>query len=266
MTRFPRIFVMSSAAVMLFLYLPVFVLMALSFNDSQMGITWKGFSLRWYQKLLGDPSILEATLNSLVIASASTAVSLFLGVGTAIGLERWHGRDSGLVTMGLIMPLVIPEILLGVALVMMFVMLQVPLGFLTIIIGHTVFNLPLTIVVIRARLRKLDPLWQEAARDLGATPWEVVRHVTLPLLKPAIIGAALLNFTVSLDDFVVTFFVSGPGSTTLPLKVFSLIKTGITPEINALSALLVAVSMICVGLSWVYQQRSGWVDHTGSSG
>ena len=258
MTRFPRIFVMSSMGVMIFLYLPVFVLMALSFNDSHIGIAWKGFSFRWYQKLLGDPSILEATLNSLVIASASTAISLVLGAGTALGLERWQGRDLGLLTMGLIMPLVIPEILLGVALVMVFVLMQVPLGFTTIIIGNTVFNLPLTIVIIRARLRKLDPLWEDAARDLGATPWEVVRYVTLPLLKPAIIGAALLNFTVSLDDFVVTFFVAGPGSTTLPLKVFSMIKTGITPEINALSAFLVVLSMMCVGLSWVYQQRSGW--------
>lgn len=258
MTRLPGIFLVSSVAVLLFLYFPVLVLMTLSFNDSPMGVAWQGFSLRWYEKLLGDPSILEATMNSLIIASVSTGISLMLGIGTAIGLERRRGGYLSWVTMGLVMPLVVPEILLGVALLMVFVLLKVPLGFTTIIIGHTVFNLPLTIVIIRARLRKLDPLWEDAARDLGATQWKVMRHVTLPLLRPAIIGAALLSFTVSLDDFVVTFFVAGPGSTTLPLKVFSMIKTGITPEINALSALLVAVSMICVAASWVYQQRSGW--------
>ncbi|MCA9455660.1 MAG: ABC transporter permease subunit, partial [Nitrospira sp.] len=117
-------------------------------------------------------------------------------------------------------------------------------------------NLPLTIVIVRARLRKLDPAWEDAARDLGATSWDVLTRITLPLLRPAIWGAGLLGFTVSLDDFVVTFFVAGPGSTTLPLKVFSMIKTGMTPEINALSAVMVVISMLCVGLSWFVQQRS----------
>jgi spermidine/putrescine transport system permease protein len=156
----------------------------------------------------------------------------------------------------LLLPLVIPEIFLGVALLMVFVLCQVHLGFGTIIIGHMVFILPLTIVIVRARLRKLDPVWEDAARDLGATSWDVLTRITLPLLRPAIWGAGLLGFTVSLDDFVVTFFVAGPGSTTLPLKVFSMIRTGMTPEVNALSAVMVVVSMLCVGLSWFLQERS----------
>jgi spermidine/putrescine transport system permease protein len=134
----------------------------------------------------------------------------------------------------IILPLVIPEILMGVSVLMVFVLLQIPLGFGSVIIGHMVFNLPLTVVILRARLRKLDPDWEDAARDLGATSWNVLTRITLPMLRPAIMGAALLSFTVSLDDFVVTFFVAGPGSTTLPLKVFSMIKTGMTPEVNAL--------------------------------
>lgn len=257
MTRVPKIFWLSSLGVFIFLYLPVVVLIVLSFNDSQMGVAWKGFSLRWYDKLSHNPAFIDAMVNSLIIASVTTGVSVVLGVGTAIGLERLHERARAFIDMGLVLPLVIPEILLGVALLMMFVLIQMPLGFLTIILGHGVFSLPLTILIIRARLRKLDPTWEDAARDLGASSWRVLTCVTLPLLKPAIVGAALLTFTVSLDDFVVTFFVAGPGSTTLPLKVFSMIKTGMTPEINALSALLVLVSILGVGCSWVYQQRAG---------
>lgn len=256
MKRIPISFLLNSLMVMLFLYLPVLILIVLSFNASTMGVAWKGFTFQWYEKLITDPSIFDATLNSVVIAGVSTGLSLILGVGAAIGLEQSRGVHMPWVNMGMVLPLVIPEILLGVALLMVFVLCRVPLGFGTIIIGHMVFNLPLTVVIVRARLRKLDPAWEDAARDLGATSWDVLTRITLPLLRPAIWGAALLGFTVSLDDFVVTFFVAGPGSTTLPLKVFSMIKTGITPEINALSALMVVISMICVGLSWFFQQRS----------
>lgn len=256
MKRIPTSFLLNSLMVMLFLYLPVVILIGLSFNASTMGVAWKGFTFQWYQKLVMDPSILDATLNSVIIAGVSTGLSLMLGVGTAIGLEKSQGVQMPLVNMVMVLPLVIPEILLGVALLMVFVLGRIPLGFGTIILGHMVFNLPLTVVIVRARLRKLDPAWEDAARDLGATSWNVLTRITLPLLRPAIWSAALLGFTVSLDDFVVTFFVAGPGSTTLPLKVFSMIKTGITPEINALSAVMVVVSMICVGLSWLFQQRS----------
>jgi ABC-type spermidine/putrescine transport system permease subunit II len=256
MKRMPTSFIVMSVLVMLFLYLPVVILIGLSFNASTMGVAWKGFTFQWYEKLAMDQAILEATVNSVVIALVSTGLALILGVGTAIGLETRQETQRSWVNMILVLPLVIPEILLGVALLMVFVLCQVHLGFGTIIIGHMVFNLPLTIVIVRARLRKLDPAWEDAARDLGATSWDVLTRITLPLLRPAIWGAGLLGFTVSLDDFVVTFFVAGPGSTTLPLKVFSMIRTGMTPEINALSAVMVVVSMLCVGLSWFLQQRS----------
>lgn len=256
MNRVPRPVFFAGLMAMGFLYLPVMVLIGLSFNASTMGVAWKGFSLQWYAKLLADPAIIEATVTSLIIAFISTGLSLLLGIGTAIGLEKYQGRYTSWMTAIIVLPLVIPEILLGVALLMMFVLCQIPLGFGSIIIGHMVFNLPLTVVILRARLRKLDPAWEEAARDLGATPWNVLTRITLPMLRPAIWGAALLSFTVSLDDFVVTFFVAGPGATTLPLKVFSMIKTGITPEVNALSAILVVVSMAFVGLSWIVQQRA----------
>lgn len=256
MNRLPRSIIIASVMTMIFLYLPVMMLVGLSFNASTMGIAWDGFSIQWYEKLLADRSILEATVNSLLIASISTIFSLLLGVGAAIGLEKRRSRSTSWMNALIILPLVIPEILMGVSLLMVFVLFQIPLGFGSIIIGHMVFNVPLTVVILRARLRKLDPTWEDAARDLGATSWDVLTRITLPILRPAIVGAALLSFTVSLDDFVVTFFVAGPGSTTLPLKVFSMIKTGITPEVNALSAIMVVVSMVCVGLSWLFQQQA----------
>ncbi len=248
--------VVAGILTILFLYVPIIILVGLSFNASTMGVTWKGFSLHWYQKLFADASIIEATVNSLVIAGISTTGSLLLGLGAAIGLEKWRGRHVAWLNTLIVLPLVIPEILLGVALLMAFVLWGVPLGFGSIIIGHMVFNLPLVVVILRARLRKLDSAWEDAARDLGASSWQVLWHITLPMLRPAIIGAALLSLTVSLDDFVVTFFVAGPGATTLPLKVFSMIKTGMTPEVNALSAVMVVVSMLCVGLSWFFQQQA----------
>ena len=256
MRALPKFLTISGLMTMGFLYVPVIVLIGFSFNASTVGLAWGGFSLQWYEKLLADPSIVDAMVNSLIIAVVSTVCSLVLGLGASIGLEQWRNWDSSWVSTLILLPLVIPEILMGVALLMIFVMVEAPLGFGSIIIGHMVFNLPLTVVILRARLRKFDPVWEEAARDLGATSWDVLTNLTLPMLRPAIVGAALLSFTVSLDDFVVTFFVAGPGSTTLPLKVFSMIKTGITPEVNALSAIMVMVSMACVGLSWLVQQHA----------
>ena len=256
MRRLPKSIIGAGLLSLVFLYGPVIILIALSFNASPMGVTWQGFSLHWYEKLLADPSIVDATINSLIIAVLSTVLSLLLGLGAAIGLENQRGRHSPWLNSLILVPLVIPEILMGVALLLVFVLLQIPLGFGSIIIGHMIFNVPLTVVILRARLRKFDPAWEDAARDLGADSWNVFTRITLPMLRPAIIGAALLSFTVSLDDFVVTFFVAGPGATTLPLKVFSMIKTGITPEVNAISAIMVVVSMIFVGLSWLFQQRA----------
>ncbi|HEX9743314.1 MAG TPA: ABC transporter permease [Nitrospiraceae bacterium] len=241
---------------MAFLYLPIAVLVVYSFNAANLAATWQGFSLEWYRLLARDYALAVALQNSLLIAVASTVIAMPLGVGAAIGLERLTGRRLAWLDAALLVPLVMPEVLMGVALLLLFVLVKLPLGLLTVTIGHTAFNLPLVMVVVRARLRKLDPQLEEAARDLGATPWQALRRVTLPLLRPAIVGAALLAFTVSLDDFVVTFFTAGPGATTLPLKVYSMIKTGISPEINALSAILVLVSMGLVALSLLVQRRA----------
>lgn len=247
---------MASLGNLLFLYLPIVVLIVYSFNAANLAASWQGFSLHWYRLLARDYALAAALQNSLLIATVSTGIATLLGVGAAIGLERVLWRRRAWLDAALLVPLVMPEVLMGVALLLFFVMVKVPLGLLSVTIAHAAFNVPLVMVVVRARLRKLDPHLEEAARDLGATPWQALRRVTLPLLRPAIAGAALLAFTVSLDDFVVTFFTAGPGATTLPLKVYSMIKTGISPEINALSALLVLVSMGLVALSLLVQRRT----------
>ena len=244
-----------SVGTLVFLYGPIVVILIFSFNASKVSAVWEGGTLHWYRQLAGDYSLWLATSNSLLIAVASTLVALGVGIGAAVFLERGRMWGQPLIEGILLLPLVIPEVMLGVALLLLFVMLEWPLGLATVTIGHCVFNLPLVIMVLRARLRKIDPVWEEAARDLGASPWQTFVYVTLPLLRPAILGAGLMAFTLSLDDFVVTFFTTGPGSTTLPLKVFSMMRTGVTPAINALSAILVTVSMVMIGVSLAFQRK-----------
>ena len=244
-----------SLLVMLFLYGPILVLILYSFNAAHLSMAWRGTTLKWYAALIHDEALLAATANSLVIAVVSTIGATGLGGLFAFGMEGMSRSRQQLLEGSLVLPLVIPEVMMGVALMLFFVMIKLPLGLTTVILGHIVFNLPLVTIMIWTRLRKLDPALPEAAADLGADAWHTFRYVTFPLLRPAIWGAILVAFTVSLDDFLVTFFTAGPGATTLPLKVYSMIKSGVTPEINALSALLVLVSMGCVALSLQLQRR-----------
>jgi spermidine/putrescine transport system permease protein len=244
-----------SLANLLFLYVPIAVLIVFSFNASQVTARWDGLTFNWYRVMVKDASLFLAVENSLLVAVVSTLIATVLGVSAAVSLERFPFRGPRVVDGALLLPLVIPEVMMGVALLLFFVMIDLPLSLVTITIGHTAFNVPLVMVIVRARLRKLDPGLEEAARDLGATPWLAFRRVTLPLLMPAILGAILMAFTVSLDDFIVTFFTAGPGATTLPLKVYSMIKTGVSPVINALSTIIVLMSMALIGLSLILQRR-----------
>lgn len=246
---------LAAAANILFLYLPIAVLVLFSFNTSKLSSTWQGFTLEWYRMLLGNEALLAAAFNSLLVAAVSTVLALALGVTGALGVERLSARYQDAFEGAMLLPLIIPEIMMGVALMLLFVMMRMPLSLVTVMIGHAVFNLPLVMVIVRARLRKLDPSLIEAARDLGAGTWQVFWRVTEPLIRPAVIGAALMALTVSLDDFIVTFFLAGPGATTLPLKVYSMIKTGLSPEINALSTVIVLGSMVLIVLSLLSQRR-----------
>ena len=239
---------------LLFLYGPIVVLIVFSFNASRLSAQWAGFTTDWYLRLAEDASLRTALKNSLIVASVSTVIAALLGVAAAVGLERAAAGSRRLVEGAMLLPLLVPEVALGVALMLFFVTIRVPLGLATVTLGHAAFNLPVVMVIVRARLRKMDPRLVEAAYDLGASPWQAFRRVTLPLLAPAIAGGVLMAFTISLDDFIVTFFTGGPGSTTLPLKVYSMIKSGVSPEINALSAVLVLVSMGLVALAAMLQR------------
>lgn len=245
----------TSLANLVFLYAPILVLVVFSFNASRLSAGWQGFTLDWYRLLLEDEALGRSVRNSLSVGFVSTGLAVGLGVGAALGLERRPFRRQEAVEGALALPLVIPEVMMGVALMLFFLLVQWPLGLATVTIGHAAFNLPLVTILVRARLKKLDPSLEEAARDLGATSWQAFRRVTLPLLMPAVAGSALLALTVSFDDFIVTFFTAGAGSTTLPLYVYSMVKSGVTPVINALSALLVLLSMALIGLSLALQRR-----------
>ena len=245
----------ASVADLLFLYLPIAILIVFSFNASKLSARWQGFSLQWYAMLFTDQALLAATVNSLIVATVSTVLAGVLGILTAVALERqpfrWQGAFEGF----LLMPIVIPEIMMGVAMLLFFVMIKLPLSLVTMITAHTIFNFPVVALIVRARLRKLDPQLEEAALDLGATPWVAFKRVTLPLLMPGIIGALLMAFTLSLDDFIISFFTAGVGSTTLPIRVYGMLKSAVTPEVNALSAILVLVSMALVAAATWVQRR-----------
>jgi spermidine/putrescine transport system permease protein len=255
MTRRGRWLGLVAFGTIMFLYVPIGVLILFSFNVSRLSATWQGFSLQWYEALLRDGALMAAVTNSFTVAAVSTVLAVVLGVAGALGITELSARYRVVAEAAILLPLVIPEIMMGVALMLLFVMIKMPLTLTTVIIGHVVFNVPLVIVIVLARLKKLDPRLSEAARDLGADGWQVFRRITAPLLSPAVIGAGLMALTVSLDDFIVTFFLAGPGATTLPLKVYSMIKTGISPEINALSSIIVLASMSLIAVSLFIQRR-----------
>jgi len=229
-----------------FLYAPIVVLVIFSFNDSKLNAAWRGFTLAWYGKLFANESVLAAFKNTMIVAIASTAISTAIGTVTAYGLNRFHVRMRGFFDSLIYMPIIMPEIIMGISLLAFLVLIGVRLGLSTIIIGHVVFNISFVTVVVSARLADMDRRIEEAAMDLGADRVQTFLKVVFPIVRPGILAGALLAFTLSFDDFVVTFFISGVGSTTLPLKIYSMIKFGVNPEINAISTLVILASTIVV--------------------
>jgi len=239
-----------TAFVMAFFYLPILILVANSFNPARFSSRWQGFSLVWYRRLFESPEIWQALKNTLIIAVSVTAVSVVLGTAAAYALHRYGASRLQKVHYTLIyQPLVVPEILMGISLLMAFVAAGVPLGLFTIFLAHITFCVSFVAMTVLGRLQDFDFSIIEAARDLGASPWQSTRKVLIPVLMPGIVAGALLAFTLSIDDFVITFFVAGPGSTTLPLRIYSMIKYGAPPLINALSTLLLAVTLTAVLVS-----------------
>ncbi len=233
-----------------FLYIPISVLVALSFNEGGLPTAWTGFSLKWYAELWQNTQVLAAALNTLIVALVSATLATVLGTGLAIGIEMRVRRGRWLEAL-IFAPMVIPDIVLAIALLSFFSLLKVPMGLHTIIGAHVVFNLAFVCAVVRARLKSFDWSIVEASRDLGAPAFTTYRRIVVPVLAPAIIAGALLAFTLSVDEFIIAFFTAGAGagSTTLPMQIYSMIRFGVTPEINALATLVLGVSVTALALA-----------------
>lgn len=233
------------------------VLAVFSFNHGRLTATWQGFTLEWYLRLWHDAQIMAALRNSLLVALAATLCSTILGTGAALALRhRTAARMHTSVELLLLLPMVVPEIVLASSLLLLFAALGLRLGLLSIVAAHVAFSLSYAVVVVRARLASLDPELEQAAMDLGAGPWRAFRAVTWPLALPGVVAAALMVFALSLDDYVVTSFVAGVGATTLPVQIYSMLKSGITPQINALSSLLLLATGLLL-LAAFRIERSG---------
>ena len=253
-----RLPLLVTIAVLFFFYLPIIILVVNSFNASRFGTGWQGFSMRWYARLLHEPEIWRAARNSLVIALGATALSVVFGTTAAFALHRFARSRLQRFHYGLVYtPLVVPEILMGISLLMAFAAAGVRLGLGTIFLAHVTFCVSFVAMTVLARLQDFDFAVIEAAQDLGAGWGTTLRKVFLPLIAPGILAGALLAFTLSIDDFVITFFVAGPGSTTLPIRIYSMIKYGSPPLINALSTILLTVTFTAVAISQRISRSNG---------
>lgn len=252
-----RILTINGWVVYLFLYVPILIVMIFSFSDNPNVGIWGGFTLDWYDRMLGNEQLMRALRNSVIVAIVSTIISTILGTAAAIALERyrrWLGKRP--FDALLYLPVIIPDVTMAVMLLIWFAQLEFRLGLTTIILSHIAFNISFVAIVVRARLANMDESLEEAASDLYAGRWQTFRSVTLPLIWPGVVGGGLLALTLSLDDVVVTSFVQGPGATTLPVYVFGLIRRTVTPEINAVSTVMLVASMLLVFISLGFQRRS----------
>jgi spermidine/putrescine transport system permease protein len=237
--------------ILIFLYLPILILMINSFNESRFGGIWTGFSLKWYTKLFEERAIWNAVKNSLIVGISATMLSTILGSAAAFALYRYKTRFQQFHYALIYSPLVIPDILMGMSLLLFFVLSGISLSLFTIFVAHTTFCISYVAMVVWSKLQNFDFAVIEAAQDLGASWFTIGRRILIPLLMPGIVSGALLAFTMSLDDYIISSFVAGPGSTTLPIYVYSMIKFGSTPLINALSTILLFATFI---LAWITQE------------
>jgi spermidine/putrescine transport system permease protein len=241
-----------------FLFAPILVLIVFSFNDSRRNIQWRGFTLDWYPRLFANDELLDALSVTLQVAVAAVLVSVILGSLIGLGLARLQSRARAGADTLLLLPMVTPEIVVGLSLLLFFLQLFDAHGSLTQLwVAHITFCISYVAVVVRARAASMNPQLEEAARDLGASAWGAFRYVTLPIILPAVIAGALLAFSLSFDDYVVTTFNSGVGSSTLPLYIYGKIKFGVTPEINAISTIIVAITAVAILLAWRFGRLGG---------
>jgi spermidine/putrescine transport system permease protein len=244
-------------AFLIFLYMPIAVLIFYSFNDNRMVMNWSGFSIHWYIKAFNNVAIQDAVLNSLIVAFFATVISTAIATIGALVLARGGNFRGKTVSLGLItLPLMVPEIVTAVAMLIFFAAIGINWGLGNVIIAHVTFCIPFAFMPIRARLEGMDTSMEQASRDLYASEWETFRFITVPQLMPGIIAGAMLAFVISMDDFIITLMVSGAGSTTLPVYIYSMIRRGLTPEINAVSTLLLLFSVAIVTAYWIVSNKT----------
>lgn len=238
-----------------YIYLPIILLIVFSFNTQKLNVRWEGFTLHWYRELFRDGDVLLATRNTLIVAFISTLVATIIGTLAALALQRYRFPGYTLAESILYIPVIIPEVVMGISLLVFFAMINFRLSLTTITLSHIAFNIPFVTLVVRARLHGFDKSIEEAAMDLGANWLITFWRVILPTIMPGVLAGALLAFTLSLDDYVITYFTAGPGSTTLPLRVFSMVRFAVTPEVNALSALWILTVFVVLGMGQILQRK-----------
>ncbi|MCG8565821.1 MAG: spermidine/putrescine ABC transporter permease PotC [Desulfobacterales bacterium] len=229
-----------------FLYIPLVTLVILSFNQSKFSSTWKGFTLKWYDKLLNNQLLLDAFFNSMIVAFTSSILATILGTLGAFAVYRYRfaGRRMFFTLVHSVM--MSPDIVMGISLLMFFVLIGLDPGFITLLLAHVTFCLPFVIVTVHARIQGFDPMMVDAARDLGASEFVIFKRIVLPLIFPAVLAGWLLSFTLSLDDVIISFFVTGPGFEILPLRIYSMVRLGVKPEVNALCTILFLLTLVAV--------------------
>jgi spermidine/putrescine transport system permease protein len=242
--------------VMLFFYLPIAVLVLFSFNQSKLNIVWTGFTLDWYTSLWHDTVLVRALQNSLIVAVFTTLISLVLGTAGAWLLYRYRYRASSVLETLAFLPMIVPEVILGVSLLILFVTIGLQLGYTTIVISHVTFCFPFVMASVQARLAGLDPALEEAALDLGATPLQAFTKVLVPYLMPAIVSGGLMSFTLSLDELIVTYFTASAGTRTLPLEIFGRVKKGLDPSLNAISTVFIVFTVVALLITEVMRRRN----------
>lgn len=251
--KWPKVYL---AVLTILMYLPLVMVVIFSFNESRLSASFNGFSLKWYEILAKDRDLKEALMNSIVLGVLSCGISAVIGTLGAVGMARVNYRSKGMMEYLSTIPIMIPEIILGMVFLVFFSLLNLPFGMITLVIAHTTFCVPYIFMMVKARLVGIDKSLEEAARDLGAGPVRTFFDITMPLIMPAVLSGSLLAFAMSFDDVVISIFVNGPRLNTLPVKVYAQLKTGVTPEINALCTIILAVIILVLGLSSLIAKKT----------
>lgn len=253
--EFKPLSVLYACLVYTFLYLPILIVVVFSFNTSRLNIRFEGFTLDWYAKMFDNAQLMQAFANTLIVAFSSTVISVIIGTLCAVGLHKFEFKLKRLISSSLYIPIVIPELVFAIAMLIFFSSFNIKMGMATLIISHVTFSMPFVVITVRARLAGFDYSIEEAAHDLGANDFHTFMRVTLPMIAPGVISGGMLALTISLDDVVVSYFTAGPDSKTLPLKILGMVKKGISPDYNALSTLMIVGTVLILVASNVIQSK-----------